>query len=508
VDSSVNYDINPVVPNIDKNNHKKEDQNNQNGGSKVDEINTNKPQIKTEDVISPALAPPAEPVNINPTPVHDPASTDPHTSDSSQPNNDHPDVVVVPTHKVSNNNNNGGHGNTGVWQRLSNKIKALELNVSITGRYLEELSVQYKKQIEDLTLAVGQSKDALLTVTKAREDDQVQLKNHQDQISQLKNVVEDVSTRMETMSTWAVTVHIMFLVVEIFVGILFVFACVNLRNSKSSQNSVKLHGNTIDDDEIPVNCSTPIKRRHSHEEKSVYLSDNHIEEIKVSKRRCSLDLNSQKNPQSLNGKLTGSLEGLSKRQKKRLNRRLSKSKENTPEKYIIPSIPENVLMDRSNSESSDWQTVRRSSGIIVNSPSNNINGVARNIELDNMFGFLNNSQHDEEHTVQKVPSSNPMTKKIFFLNGNHITNDSSATTSRSVTPISDCSPFHVKTSGVVNVVGMTGTGKSSKKVGKVKKIRSKSTSPARKLESSKSKKMFKHFNPDRVDWIQNKKPQN
>jgi len=59
VDSSVNYDINPVVPNIDKNNHKKEDQNNQNGGSKVDEINTNKPQIKTEDVISPALAPPA-----------------------------------------------------------------------------------------------------------------------------------------------------------------------------------------------------------------------------------------------------------------------------------------------------------------------------------------------------------------------------------------------------------------------------------------------------------------
>ena len=59
MDSSVNYDINPVVPNIDKNNHKKEDQNNQNGGSKADEINTNKPQIKTEDVISPALAPPA-----------------------------------------------------------------------------------------------------------------------------------------------------------------------------------------------------------------------------------------------------------------------------------------------------------------------------------------------------------------------------------------------------------------------------------------------------------------
>ena len=42
----------------------------------------------------------------------------------------------------------------------------------------------------------------LLSVTKAREDDQAQLKNHQDRINQLKNVVEEVSTRMETMSTW------------------------------------------------------------------------------------------------------------------------------------------------------------------------------------------------------------------------------------------------------------------------------------------------------------------
>ena len=58
-----------------------------------------------------------------------------------------------------------------------------------------------------------------------------------------------------------------------------------------------------------------------------------------------ISVNSQKNPQSLNGKLTGSLEGLSKRQKKRLNRRLSRSKDNTPE-TIIPSIPENVLLDR------------------------------------------------------------------------------------------------------------------------------------------------------------------
>ena len=83
----------------------------------------------------------------------------------------------------------------------------------------------------------------------------------------------------------AVTVHIMFLVVEIFIGILFVFACVNLRNSKHKNSQPT---SNTKDDEVPV-CSTPIKRRHSHEDKSVYLSDHHIEEIIFSKRRCSLD---------------------------------------------------------------------------------------------------------------------------------------------------------------------------------------------------------------------------
>ena len=79
---------------------------------------------------------------------------------------------------------------------------------------------------------------------------------------------------------------------------------------------------------------------------SIHDNPNFFTYVYRIKKLIYISVNSQKNPQSLNGKLTGSLEGLSKRQKKRLNRRLSKSKENTPEKYIIPSIPENVLMDR------------------------------------------------------------------------------------------------------------------------------------------------------------------
>mgnify|MGYP001416201360 CR=1 FL=1 len=55
-----------------------------------------------------------------------------------------------------------------MWQKLSHKIKALERNVSLSGGYLEQLSVQYKKQIEDLQLAVRQSGEALAAASGAR----------------------------------------------------------------------------------------------------------------------------------------------------------------------------------------------------------------------------------------------------------------------------------------------------------------------------------------------------
>ena len=104
---------------------------------------------------------------------------------------------------LSNNNvQSGGHKAESVWQKLSHKIKALERNVSLSGGYLEQLSVQYKKQIEDLQLAVRQSGEALAAASKARELDRVQIGQLQEQIGQLTIVVEEVSNRMETMGTW------------------------------------------------------------------------------------------------------------------------------------------------------------------------------------------------------------------------------------------------------------------------------------------------------------------
>ena len=127
----------------------------------------------------------------------------------------------MPPAATSNSDSNGQSSKTGgggtssqvqsqgqresVWQKLSNKIKSLERNVSLSSGYLEELSVQYKKQIEDLQLAVRQSGEALSAASKAREYDRNQGIDLKEEIGQLKVVVEEVSTRMETMSTWVST---------------------------------------------------------------------------------------------------------------------------------------------------------------------------------------------------------------------------------------------------------------------------------------------------------------
>ena len=146
-------------------------------------------------------------LKINPTP----ASATKDSSDKSSTVNpelkEPPEVVFVPPPADKLNSETTANGASGgqresVWQKLSNKIKALERNVSLSGGYLEELSVRYKKQIEDLQLAVRQSGEALAASSKARENDRHQVNELKEEIGQLKLVVEEVSTRMETMSTW------------------------------------------------------------------------------------------------------------------------------------------------------------------------------------------------------------------------------------------------------------------------------------------------------------------
>ena len=214
-----------------------------NGGS----VPTLKPEDSTPKIVEKAPSPGSskEVPKIKPTPTSDQGSTkkeekvkpNAKTSNKSPESGPkEPPEVIVPPQTGTPPLNDGhpgsgsasGAGRESVWQKLSNKIKALERNVSLSGGYLEELSVQYKKQIEDLQLAVRQSGEALAAASKARENDRAQVRDLREEIGQLKIVVEEVSSRMENMSTW----------VSFVSGLLFFLRSRKKKSSKRDRSSM------------------------------------------------------------------------------------------------------------------------------------------------------------------------------------------------------------------------------------------------------------------------------
>ena len=66
-------------------------------------------------------------------------------------------------------------------------MQALERNVTISGGYLEELSVRYKKQIEDLQISVRQAHEAIAAAAVNREDDRKDLDELKADLRELSN---------------------------------------------------------------------------------------------------------------------------------------------------------------------------------------------------------------------------------------------------------------------------------------------------------------------------------
>ncbi|XP_031167471.1 SUN domain-containing ossification factor isoform X2 [Sander lucioperca] len=91
---------------------------------------------------------------------------------------------------------NGGavHGSSqkeSVFMRLNNRIKALEMNMSLSSRYLEELSQRYRKQMEEMQRAFNKTIIKLQNTSRiAEEQDQRQTESIQVLQSQLENVTK------------------------------------------------------------------------------------------------------------------------------------------------------------------------------------------------------------------------------------------------------------------------------------------------------------------------------
>ncbi|XP_077463324.1 SUN domain-containing ossification factor isoform X2 [Stigmatopora argus] len=78
-----------------------------------------------------------------------------------------------------------------VFMRLNNRIKALEMNMSLSGRYLEELSQRYRKQMEEMQRAFNKTIIKLQNTSRiAEKQDQKQQDSIQALQSQLGNLTK------------------------------------------------------------------------------------------------------------------------------------------------------------------------------------------------------------------------------------------------------------------------------------------------------------------------------
>nr|XP_019967038.1 PREDICTED: SUN domain-containing ossification factor-like isoform X2 [Paralichthys olivaceus] len=102
--------------------------------------------------------------------------------------------IYAETPNGTEQNSNLVHGSSqkeSVFMRLNNRIKALEMNMSLSGRYLEQLSQRYRKQMEEMQKAFNKTIIKLQNTSRiAEEQDLRQTESIQLLQGQLENVTQ------------------------------------------------------------------------------------------------------------------------------------------------------------------------------------------------------------------------------------------------------------------------------------------------------------------------------
>ncbi|XP_072245978.1 SUN domain-containing ossification factor isoform X2 [Leuresthes tenuis] len=147
---------------------------------------------------------------------------------------------------------NGGaiHGSSqkeSVFMRLNNRIKALEMNMSLSGRYLEELSQRYRKQMEEMQRAFNKTITKLQNTSRiAEEQDQKQTDSIQVLQSQLENVTKLMLNLTATVSQLQREVSdrqsylVVSLVLCLLLGLLLCLQCCRSSSPSPSTNTAAL----------------------------------------------------------------------------------------------------------------------------------------------------------------------------------------------------------------------------------------------------------------------------
>ncbi|KAM3603738.1 uncharacterized protein V6R79_001374 [Siganus canaliculatus] len=171
------------------------------------------PEIKSEDFVDDLSA-------LSPSPSAIPSSlASPSLSD----------IYADPPNGTEQNGNpvHGSSQKESVFMRLNNRIKALEMNMSLSGRYLEQLSQRYRKQMEEMQKAFNKTIIKLQNTSRiAEEQDQRQTESIQFLQGQLENVTQLVLNLSITVSQLQIEVSdrqnylLMSLALCLFLGLL------------------------------------------------------------------------------------------------------------------------------------------------------------------------------------------------------------------------------------------------------------------------------------------------
>ncbi|XP_076390866.1 uncharacterized protein LOC100876839 isoform X2 [Megachile rotundata] len=133
-----------------------------------------------------------------------------------------------------------------VFLRLSNRIKALERNMSLSGQYLEELSRRYKKQVEEMQRSLERTVSTMNEETRKREERE---SKRAEEIAILREELANLSNSMENLlydrDSWSgklsmISQHILLMCSEVFVIYLFILYY-RRSNSKRSQTKENEH---------------------------------------------------------------------------------------------------------------------------------------------------------------------------------------------------------------------------------------------------------------------------
>ena len=78
----------------------------------------------------------------------------------------------------------------------------MERDVTLSSGYLEELSVRYKKQIEDIQLSAKQNSEAISQNIASSAEDRAEIREMRAQIKDLTAALTNMETKFETYAIW------------------------------------------------------------------------------------------------------------------------------------------------------------------------------------------------------------------------------------------------------------------------------------------------------------------